>query len=60
MTQIRPGLWQYTHQVYDSGEMMSWVKTFIGRIVSLEGDNQAVIRRFYQDIQRMTALYGGT
>ncbi|MCI8478645.1 MAG: WYL domain-containing protein [Oscillospiraceae bacterium] len=60
VTQIRPGLWQYTHQVYDSGEMMSWVKTFIGRIVSLEGDNQAVIRRFYQDIQRMTALYGGT
>ena len=57
--QVEPGLWRCTRYVYDTGEMMNWVKTFIGRIVSLEGDNQRVIDRFYDDIRRMAELYGG-
>lgn len=57
--QIEPGLWRCTRYVYDASEMMNWVKTFIGRIVSLEGDNQRAIDRFYDDIRRMTELYGG-
>lgn len=57
--QVSPGHWRYSNQVYDIGEMMNWVKTFIGRIVSLEGDNQAVIDRFYQDVRRLAGMYGG-
>lgn len=57
--QVSPGLWRYSNQIYDIGEMMNWVKTFIGRIVSLEGDNQAVIDRFRQDIRRLAGMYGG-
>ena len=57
--QLEPGLWRYSNEVYDIGEMMNWVKTFIGRIVSLEGDNQRAIDRFYDDIRRMAELYGG-
>ena len=57
--QVEPGLWRCTRYVCDTGEMMNWVKTFIGRIVSLEGDNQRAIDRFYDDIRRMAELYGG-
>lgn len=57
--QVEPGLWRCTRYVYDTSEMMSWVKTFIGRIVSLEGDNQRAIDRFYDDIRRMAEMYGG-
>ena len=39
--------------------MTNWVKTFIGRIVSLEGDNQAAIDRFYEDVRRLAEMYGG-
>lgn len=55
---IEPGLWRYTTQVSDTGEMMHWVKTFIGRIVSIEGDGQDAIKRFYDDIRRLAELYG--
>ena len=57
--QVAPGLWRCTRYVYDASEMTNWVKTFIGRIVSLEGDNQAVIDHFYDDVRRMAEMYGG-
>ena len=41
------------------GEMMNWVKTFIGRIVALEGDDPRAIDRFYDDVRRMVGMYGG-
>ncbi|QNL44993.1 WYL domain-containing protein [Oscillibacter hominis] len=59
VAQLEPGLWRYTNEVYDVGEMMNWVKTFIGRIVALEGDDQRAIDRFYDDVHRMVGMYGG-
>lgn len=56
---IAPGRWRYTTQVSDTGEMMNWVKTFIGRIVALEGDGQEAIQRFHDDIRRLVEMYGG-
>lgn len=50
--------YRYSIDVTDSGELMNWVKTFTGRILSVEGDNQAVVARFYRDMQRMATLYG--
>lgn len=50
--------YRYSIAVTDSGELMNWVKTFTGRILSVEGDNQAVVARFYRDMQRMATLYG--
>lgn len=49
----------YTATLYDTAEMLTWVKTFTGRILSLEGSNQEVVNRFYRDMARMAALYGG-
>lgn len=59
VTRLEPGLWRYTNEVYDIGEMMNWVKTFIGRIVVLEGDDPRAIGRFYDDVRRMAEMYGG-
>ena len=56
---VEPGLWRYTTQVDDTGALMNWVKTFIGRIVALEGDDAASIGRFYRDVRRMAGMYGG-
>ena len=59
VARLEPGLWRYTNEVHDVGEMMNWVKTFIGRIVALEGDDQCAIDRFYDDVRRMAGIYGG-
>ena len=36
---------------------MHWVKTFIGRIVKIEGGNAAARELFRDDIERMNAMY---
>ena len=43
-------LFTYYAEVFDINEMMHWVKTFIGRIVSIEGTNTEIINKFYSDI----------
>ncbi len=45
--------------VYDAMEMLPWIRTFLGRISKLECSNPQVLRRFYQDLDAMAALYGG-
>lgn len=45
--------------VFDPNELMHWAKTFIGRIVSIEGGNDSIRKRFYSDIERMNKMYGG-
>lgn len=53
-----PNQYQFSIEVTDSGELMNWVKTFTGRILSVKGDNTKVISRFYRDMRRMARLYG--
>lgn len=48
-----------TYDVFDAGEMMHWVKSFIGRIVGIECDNEAVADKFARDISRMYRIYCG-
>lgn len=48
---------RFSVEVTDSCELMGWVKTFTGRILSVEGDSPAVVSRFYRDMERMAALY---
>lgn len=59
VVRLEPGLWRYTKEVYDIGEMMNWVKTFMGRVVALEGDDQRAVGRFGEDVRRMAGMYGG-
>ena len=40
-------------------ELLPWIRTFIGRIVSLKSANPEVEKRFYGDLSAMRAMYGG-
>lgn len=44
--------------VYDSSELTPWLRTFIGRIISLEYSNKLYERRFREDLNAMYRLYG--
>ncbi|MCL2813341.1 MAG: WYL domain-containing protein [Oscillospiraceae bacterium] len=52
-------LWQFEADVYNAQEMLPWLRTFTGRIVSLRCTNKAVEERFYSDFAELAALYGG-
>ena len=47
----------YTKEVFDVTEMSPWIKTFIGRIISLESTNEFLVHRFYGDMERMADMY---
>ena len=54
---IGDDLFEYTAEVFDVNEMMSWVKTFIGRIASAESTNKQITDKLYRDIARMKRIY---
>ena len=51
--------YRFVADVYDAGELVTWARTFIGRVVRFESDNRYVVDRFYDDIRRMAEMYGG-
>ena len=57
--QLGDTLWRFAADVYDAQEMLPWLRTFIGRIVTLRCSNKAVEERFHADLAAMAALYGG-
>ncbi|MBP2655556.1 MAG: hypothetical protein H6Q73_3125 [Firmicutes bacterium] len=54
---IADNTFAYRIEVTDTQEMVPWLRTFIGRIISLSGSNKRVIKLFLDDIERMAALY---
>ena len=50
---------RFTADVYDTSEMLPWLRTFTGRILELKCSNPAVTDQFQQDLKRMAELYGG-
>ena len=57
--QIDDFTYKFIADVYDAGEVITWIRTFIGRIVRLECSNKFVEQRFYGDLKAMRELYGG-
>ncbi len=51
--------YKFVADVYDAGELLTWARSFIGRVVSFESDNRFAVDRFYGDVRRMAAIYGG-
>lgn len=45
--------------VYDAGEMLPWIRTFIGRITNLESTNTQLVETFKSDLKTMLEMYGG-
>lgn len=50
---------KYIVDTYDASELIPWIRTFTGRIEKLECSDEAVVKRFYEDLNQVYALYGG-
>lgn len=50
--------YKFEISIYDTTEMIPWLRTFIGRILSLQCDNKAVVRTFYDDLNSLNSIYG--
>lgn len=59
VTVLGNGLCRYSADVYDASELIPWLRTFIGRIVSLECSDETVVERFWSDVEKTARLYGG-
>ena len=57
LTKVGENTFTFEKEIFDGNEMMPWVKTFIGRIVSFESNNEYVKKKFYYDIQQMIDMY---
>lgn len=49
---------RFSADVYDAGELVPWIRTFICRIVSIHFSNQELEAQFKRDIDAMARLYG--
>lgn len=59
VAQLEDGNWRFEADVSDAVEMLPWIRTFTGRIVSLRCTDPEVEKRFYEDLAAMKKLYGG-
>lgn len=56
--QLDEHTWRFTADVYDSSEMLPWLRTFIGRILRLEFSNPRVRRTWQDDMRALARAYG--
>ncbi len=49
----------FTADVYDTLEMLPWLRTFYGRIKKLDCTNPRLLELYREDLLKMLALYGG-
>lgn len=50
--------YRFTADVFDTTEMLPWIRTFISRITKMSFSNRTVENRFKADIQKMYRMYG--
>ena len=49
--------YRFSADVYDSSEMIPWIRTFICRIVKMNFSNRSVGNRFKKDLEVMYRMY---
>lgn len=59
VTELGGSNWRFEADVFDAVELLPWIRTFTGRVVSLNCSNPEVEKRFYGDLAAMRAMYGG-
>ena len=57
VTRIADNTYTYEISVFDGNELMPWIKTFIGRIVSFESNNEYLQTKFQRDMKQMMRIY---
>lgn len=50
--------YRFSADVYDSSEMIPWIRTFICRIVKMNFSNRTVENQFKKDLEAMYQMYG--
>ncbi len=50
--------YRFVADVYDTSEMIPWIRTFICRIVQMNFSNRTIENQFKQDLEAMYRLYG--
>ena len=50
--------YRFSADVYDSSEMIPWIRTFICRIVKMNFSNRTVENQFKNDLEAMYRMYG--
>lgn len=58
VTRVSNNIYTYEISVFDGNEMMPWIKTFIGRIISFESSNEFLQTKFERDLEQMMYMYG--
>lgn len=57
LKRLEPGVYEYTRLCLDGAELLSWVKTFTGRIRSFSCTNRSVSQRLLDDMNLMKSRY---
>jgi hypothetical protein len=50
--------YRFIADIYDTSEMVPWIRTFICRITELHFSNKAIEKQFKSDIEEMYRMYG--
>lgn len=56
--QIKEYTYRFIADVYDTTEMIPWIRTFIGYIIKINFSNRTVENQFKSDIEKMYSMYG--
>ena len=55
---IDKNTYRFIADVYDTGEMLPWIRTFICRITEISFSNPTVEKKFKSDLEKMYDMYG--
>jgi len=56
--QVDENTWRYTAEVFETVEMLPWIRTFISRITRMRFSNRTAENLFKADLEQMYRLYG--
>lgn len=54
---VRENEYLYSGLFFDTNEMLSWIKTFTGRIMDIQGSNTFAIHKLTRDFEKMYEMY---
>lgn len=57
ITRIAPNTYTYEKEVFDTNEMLPWIRTFTGRILDIKCSSDRLKTLFYEDMQKMYEIY---